>query len=141
MPLTSPFNSITKHDYNVLTAGSTQLKSATHRSDSDSDVSEDCTSLILKPKHLCRKLSLNVKPTVLNRKSNNDGSNNESIKHGFKSITPLLNNATQSSEIMGSVSNKSPRFNASKTSEIEINNNDSTSLISSITTSLGNFDH
>ena len=67
MPLTSPFNSITKHDYNVLTAGSTQLKSATHRSDSDSDVSDDHDLLILKPKHACRKLSINLKLAVLSR--------------------------------------------------------------------------
>ena len=120
---TVPFNSITMHDYNVLATSSTLLKRKIHRSDSDSDISEDCASLILESTDLCIKLSLNVKPAVLNRKSTNDGSN-----------SPLLSNADQSSEIMGSISNQSTRFSGSKTSENEINNNCYTSLVNSNTT-------
>ena len=89
------FNSITKHDYNVFATSSTLLESSTHHSDSDSDVSDYYDSLIFKPKHLCRKLSLNVKPVVLSRKSTNDRSSNESTKHSFKSIVPPFYDAAQ----------------------------------------------
>ena len=115
MPPTAPFNSNHKHDYNVLTTSSILVKRTTYRRDSDSDISEDHASIILKLKDLCRKLSLNVKPAALSRKSANDGSNK-----------PLLNSADKSSEIMGSIFNQSPRFNASKTSEDEMNNNNCT---------------
>ena len=83
-------NSIAKHDYNVFAESSTLLESATHPSDSDSDVSEYWTSLILKPKYPCTKLSLNVKTAVLSRKSANDRSEDEATKHSCKSITPLF---------------------------------------------------
>ena len=89
---------------------------------------------------MCRKFSLNVKPAVLDIKGTNDGSSDESAKHGCKSITPLLNNATQYSEIMGRISNQSLRFSKSKTSEDETNNNEFDLLIESRTVSLGNFD-
>ena len=124
----------------MIATSSTISKIATHRRGSESDVSEDYASLILKPKCLCRKISLNVKSTVLSRKSTNDASNNKSTKHGCKSITPLLNNATQYSEIMGRISNQSLRFSKSKTSEDETNNNEFDLLIESRTVSLGNFD-
>ena len=72
---------------------------------------------------MCRKLSLNVKTSALKRKSSNDGSN-----------TPLLNDAAQCSEIMGRLSNQSPRFSASKTSENDMNNNNCASLVNPNTT-------
>ena len=67
MSPTASFDPITKHDYNFIITSSTSVKLATHRSDSDSDVLDDHVLLILKPKHACRKLSINLKLAVLSR--------------------------------------------------------------------------
>ena len=120
MSPTAPFNSINKHDCKVLATSSILVKCTTYCSYSDSNVSENYASLILKPKYLCRKFSLNVKPTALSRKGPNDGSK-----------TPLINIVSQSLEIMGSISNQYPRFSESKTSEDEINNNNCAALVNS----------
>ena len=60
IPPNAPFNSITKKDHKVLATSSTSAKYTTHVRNSDSDISVNYASLILK--HTCRKPLLNVKP-------------------------------------------------------------------------------